>query len=272
MDVRQHVKSLKKALRVLAFLNQHGEATVSEVAHAIGIPRTTSQRLLETLASEGYAEKQPHSDFYRLTSLVGQLSSGFGERDLIVEIAKPLVEAFGHEVGWPVALATPRGCDMVVRVATDHDTSLAIDRYTIGFATPILYAPSGFCYLAYCTDAEREAVLEQSRGAASSPPVLGNGEYLSFMLEHVRTKGFCNIRFSEYLEGGVAVPLLVGGRIIGGIVMRYIKSTLNASQIEDHFAPPMMRLAADISVACENRMAKMADTGMARSAPRAIAL
>jgi IclR family mhp operon transcriptional activator len=108
MDTRQEVRSLKKGLRALMFLNSHGESTVTEVARAIGVPRTTSYRLLETLASEGYVEKQPHSDIYRLTSSVQRLSSGFGDSDLVVEVAKPLVRKVGAEIGWPMALATPR--------------------------------------------------------------------------------------------------------------------------------------------------------------------
>jgi IclR family transcriptional regulator, mhp operon transcriptional activator len=261
MDNRQEVKSLKKALRTLVFLNQHGEATVSHVAKAIGVPRPTSYRILETLAAEGYVEKQRHSDVYRLTSTVRQLSSGFSELDMVIEVAKPLIESFGKENVWPVALATPNGSDMVVRVATDHDTSLAIDRFMIGFTTPILYAPSGFCYLAYCDDKEREAILNYARQNGPSALARRNSERLAFMLNQVRTKGYCNIRFPEYREGGVAVPLHASGKIVGSIVMRYIKSTLNASQIQDIYAPAMAKLSLDIAIAYDARTGRLTPAG-----------
>lgn len=256
MDERQEIKSLKKALRVLTFLNVHGESTVTQVACAIDVPRTTSYRLLETLASAGYVEKQPHSDVYRLTSLVQQLSSGFGDSDLVVEVAKPLVHRVGSEIGWPLAFATPRGKNMVVRVTTDYDTSLVIDRYLIGFSTPILHAPSGFCYLAYCDETIRSAIINQALCAEVRPEVLQNGTaHLEYLLEQVRTRGFCNILFREYREGGLAVPVLIDGRAVGGLVMRYMKSSQRPADVEAKFVPILQGLANDIGDAYEARLA-----------------
>ncbi len=257
MDERQEVKSLKKALRALAFLNYHGEATVTEVANAIGVPRTTSYRLLETLASEGYVEKQAHSNIYRLTSLVQKLSSGFGDCDLVVEVAKPFVNRVGAEVRWPIALATPMGSEMMVRLATDHDTPLAIDRYLIGFRTPMLHAPTGLCYLAFCDEATRASILDLIARSSPSEARQPNGAAnLEFTLKQVRQQGFCHIRYAEYREGGLAVPLFADGKVVGGIVMRYIKSTLKTSQVEEHFVPIVQKLAADVAESYALRLAR----------------
>jgi IclR family mhp operon transcriptional activator len=255
MDERQEVKSLKKALRALTFLNCHGESTVTEVACAIGVPRTTSYRLLETLAAEGYVEKQPHSNIYRLTSMVQKLSSGFGDSDLVIEVAKPLVNLVGGEVRWPLALATPVGSDMMVRIATDFDTPLAIDRYLIGFRTPMLHAPAGLAYLAFCEDEQRASILDLVR--RTGPEAEQDRDYeheLRFTLDRIRAQGFCHIRFAQYREGGLAVPLFADGRVVGGIVMRYIKSTMKAAQLEERYAPIVQHLAADISAAYGRRL------------------
>jgi IclR family mhp operon transcriptional activator len=254
MDERQEIKSLKKALRALTFLNCHGESTVTEVALAIGVPRTTSYRLLETLASEGYVEKQAHSHIYRLTSMVQKLSSGFGESDLVVEVAKPLINRFGSTVRWPLAMATPQGSDMMVRVATDHDTPLAIDRYFIGFRVSMLHAPAGLCYLAYC-DPDRSASLLELLKPAEIPE--GERAWLSnleFTLDRIRRCGFCHIRFAQYREGGLAVPLFADGKVVGGIVMRYMKASIKAQQLEDHYVPILLKLASAISTAYDRRV------------------
>jgi IclR family mhp operon transcriptional activator len=256
MDERQEVKSLKKALRALTYLNCHGDSTVTEVAVAIGVPRTTSYRLLETLASEGYVEKQPHSNIYRLTSQVQNLSSGFGDCDLFVEVAKPFITQFGLDLRWPLALAIPQGADMMVRIATDHDTSLAIDRYSIGFRTPILHAPAGLCYIAFCPQDARETILDLIRRSdPDSAPLRSNGAALDFTLEDIRQRGFCHIRYAQYREGGLAVPVFAEGRAVGGIVMRYIKSTLRTAQLEEHYVPIVKKLAAEIAEAYAHRLA-----------------
>lgn len=257
MHERQEIKSLKKALRALTFLNCNGESTVTQVAAAIGVPRTTSYRLLETLAAEGYVEKQPHSNIYRLTSLVQKLSSGFGDSDLVVEVAKPRINRAGRDIRWPLALATPQGCDMMVRIATDHDTPLAIDRYFIGFRTPMLHAPAGLCYLAFCDDDVRASILEMTQNADSAHESdTDRHGGLEFALEQIRNEGFCHRRFAQYREGGLAVPLFAEGKILGGIVMRYTKSAMKASVIEEQYVPILRDLAADIAAAYDRRMAQ----------------
>jgi IclR family mhp operon transcriptional activator len=185
------------------------------------------------------------------------LSSGFGGCDLVVEVAKPRVNRVGEAVRWPLALATPQGCDMIVRVATDHDTPLAIDRYCIGFRTPMLHAPSGLCYLAFCDDETREPILELARHADPSAEARsGRDANLEFTLDQVRAQGFCHRRYAQYREAGLAVPLFADGRVVGGIVMRYTKSTMKAAQFEERYVPIMRELAADISAAYDRRLTR----------------
>lgn len=272
MDARHEVKSLKKALRVLTFLNQRGDATVSDVAKAIGVPRPTSYRILETLASEGYVEKQEHSVFYRITSRVQGLAVGFQDEEVLLEVAKPMIIELGRELGWPITVYTPRDRKMVVRLNTDYDCALALERWSVGFAVPMLHATSGYCYLAHCPPSEREAILQRAEEEGEElepnyqPP--GEGRYLTvtdnlsshltrfnrdrreelnLLIKQVRDRGFCNIEFKHYREGNVGVPLVLDGKPIGGIVMRYIKSVMkNTDRIQKLYVPKLQQLAHDI--------------------------
>lgn len=248
MDSSQEIKSLKKALRALTFMNQQGDATVSEVARSIGVPRTTAHRILETLASEGYVEKLPYSDYYRLTGRVERLAAGYQEELLLLEVAKPLIARAGEELGWPLCLAMPRRTDMVVRVNTDHDCARALERYIIGFATPILHATTGYCYLAHCSDEERIELLAVALQEARERNVgIQDEREVQYLIANVRNRGYCNIEFRQYREGNVGVPLLISGRAVGGLVMRYIKSVLkNTGQVQGVYVPRLKQLAEDI--------------------------
>jgi IclR family mhp operon transcriptional activator len=248
MDDRQEVKSLKKALRVLRIMNQRGDATVSDIAAAISVPRTTAYRLLETLATEGYIERQPHSPYYRLTSEVLQLASGFQNQNLLLEIARPLITGLGARLGWSVSLATPRAAEMITRITTNHDSALALDRYVVGHGVPMLHATTGYCYLAFCSDIEREIVIGMAR--ASGDPLQSLAHHrdkLEAALQRVRTRGFCNLEFSQYREGNVGVPLVVGDRALGGIVMRYIKSAMTGQRLLNDYIPQLTDISARIS-------------------------
>jgi IclR family mhp operon transcriptional activator len=247
MDHRQEVKSLKKALRVLVVLNQRGEATVTDLAQAIGVPRPTAYRLLETLAAEGYIEKQDHCTIYRLTSLVRDLASGFTDRDMVLEVAKPLVKDLGKRLGWPIALATPVGTEMVVRLTTDYDTPKAIDRYMVGFNVPILHAPTGYCYLAYCNSDERKKVVEMAKHSPDPRQRMArHPDKLDVLLGRVREEGYCTREYAAYREGGLGIPLLINGMPVGGIVMRYLKTAMKIGQLQSDYVPELRQLAQQI--------------------------
>jgi IclR family mhp operon transcriptional activator len=247
MDNRQEVKSLKKALRALVVLNQRGESTVTEIAQAVGVPRPTAYRLLETMASAGYIEKQAHCTIYRLTSQVRELAAGFSDRDMVLEVAKPLVADLGKRLGWPIALATPVETEMVVRVTTDYDTSRAIDRYMVGFGVPMLHAPTGYCYLAYCDDEEREKVVELAKRSPDPRQRLArNRPQLDQLLRRVREEGYCTREYAAYKEGGLGIPLLINGVPVGGIVMRYLKTAMKIGQLQTDYVPELRDLASRI--------------------------
>jgi IclR family transcriptional regulator, mhp operon transcriptional activator len=249
MAERDEIKSLKKALRAITFLNQQGDATVTQVAEGIAVPRATAYRLLQTLAAEGYVDKLPSSDIYRLTSLVRRLAAGFQDEDLLIEIARPLLAETQREIGWAIALSTPRGTDMVVRLNTDHDSPLALIRYGVGASLPILLSTCGYCYLAHSTAAERESIVNQALQQADPrvPPRFDRAQ-IQQLIDDARTQGFCHLEFDHYREGNLGVPLLLAGRPVGGIVMRYIKSTLrNTDKLREIYAPRLQRLAREIA-------------------------
>ena len=66
----------------------------------------------------------------------------------------------------------------------------------------------------------------------------------------------------------MAVPLVVGGRSVGGIVMRYIKSTLKMSEVEDKYVPILRKLAEDIAHVCEARIDRQKQLEAPLPAPR----
>jgi IclR family mhp operon transcriptional activator len=254
MDSRQEVKSLKKALRALVVLNEQGEATVTDVAASVGLPRPTAYRLLETLASEGYVEKQENSTIYRLTSQVRNLAAGFSDRDLAVEVAKPLIKDLGRALGWPIALATPVATDMVVRITTDYENPRAIDRFMVGFNVPMLHAPAGYCYLAFCAETDRQRVVRIARLSPDPRQRLArHPDRLDQLLNRVRDDGFCTREYAAYREGGLAIPLLINGTPIGGVVMRYVKSAMKIGQLQTDYLPELKKLSDRINAAFNAR-------------------
>jgi IclR family mhp operon transcriptional activator len=263
------VKSAVKVLSALTFFNANRESTVTDVARGIGVPRTTAYRLLQTLCSEGYLKKLPQSDLYRMTSLVQHLSSGFSDLDMIVEVAHPLIDSLGLEISWPLALATPRGENMVVRLNTDYNPSLAIERFSIGCSMSILHSPAGLCYLAFSDEATVRAITSVSGPSMDN---VYSGPHLQYYLQQIRQRGYCHISPTECPEERLAVPLVVNGKVIGCIMMRCMKGLVSEDEIKQKYAHALQKLAADIAAHYDRRvnegvLAPRADSAFQASLP-----
>lgn len=271
------IQCLKNAFRVLTFMSTRNESTTVEVAKAIGVPRPTSYRILETLTSDGYLEKQADCGLYRITRKVQGLSVGFRKRDLLLEVAKPMVYERGQELGWPLAIYTPRDDVMIARINTDYECAVALNRYRVGFEISMLDSTIGFCYLAYCDKSERERLLKQfsEKWATDGVCTVTEGRHLIANDRHgywdkfnnrrmdeivrviniVRKQRFCNIEVKERREGNLGVPLFLDSEPIGGIVMRYIKSALKDSgRLQSYYEPRLRRLSLDIDDAYNARL------------------
>ena len=249
MDPSQHLKSLKKGLEALALLNQKEACTVTELSKKLGVPRTTAHRVLETLTAEGYAVRETEGNSYRLTVLVRRLSEGFSEDKWITEIAHPIVHALGEEISWPTAMTTPMADQMLVRVATDHHTPLAIERYYPGALNPIMHTTTGQLYLAFCRDQEREMLLKLIRLSEDPRQQLGHDtQVCNSILGRLRKDKFCIIEYEEYQEGSMGVPVIVNGYACAGLVMRYIKKALNTEELKMHYLPKLVSASQEIAV------------------------
>ena len=133
MTSTRPIRALLRGLEVLHVLNQRNGATVSEVATAIELPRTTTYRILETLCNAGYAYRAASDERYRLTIMVRGLSDGFDDEAWVTQIARPYMYELCSELVWPIAIATLSGSTMLVRQTTDHRSPLAVEKRGPGF-------------------------------------------------------------------------------------------------------------------------------------------
>src|SRR5665213_3041704 len=130
--VTRPIRSLNRGLEVLIHLNHLERAAINTLASAVRLPRTTTYRILETLRSAGYVDRDLYDDCYRPTIRVRALSDGFGDEAMVAHIAKLYIDVLGVESVWPVALATPSGGTMMIRETTDRDSPLALEQHGAG--------------------------------------------------------------------------------------------------------------------------------------------
>jgi IclR family mhp operon transcriptional activator len=243
------IRALNRGLEVLTELNRLERAAINTLANAVGLPRTTTYRILETLRLGGYVERDAHDDCYRPTIMVRALSEGFDDEAMLAHIAKPHLAALCTAIVWPIAIATPAGSVMMIRETTDMQSPLALEQYGAGIRVPMLTSAAGRAYLAFCSTPQREALLELlSRSSLPEDRLVRSRVEVERILNETRTQGFGMAsrarRVSE--ETSLAIPVRVEDRVLATISVRYAATAVPLRTAVDVFLPKMRDVVAKI--------------------------
>ena len=253
--VYKEVRGLARGLDLLAALNRApgGMDSTTALARRCGLDRTTTKRLLETLRHQGFVRTGDRDGQYCLTFEVRRLSEGYEDEAWIARVASPQMQAAVRELVWPCDLATVDAGFMVVRESTHRWSALSQHRAMIGERLPLLVTALGRAYLAWCDEAEREALLELLAGredwigeAARDPAAVAR------LVAQTRAQGHAVndgewIREAEF--GAVAVPVHAGDRLLGALNLVFPKSAVPREDLEQRFVPALRRLADSIGKA-----------------------
>jgi len=243
------IRALNRGLEVLTELNRLERAAINTLANAVGLPRTTTYRILETLRLAGYVERDAHDDCYRPTIMVRALSDGFDDEAMVAHIAKPHLAALCASIIWPIAIATASGSVMMIRETTDMQSPLALEHYGAGIRVPMLTSAAGRAYLAYCPAPQREALLELlGRSSLPEDRLVRNRAEVERILNETRTQGYGMSqrarRVSE--EVSLAIPVRVKERILATVSVRYSATAVPLRTAVEQFLPKMREAVAKI--------------------------
>ncbi len=252
------IRALIRGLDALTVLNLRNGATVSEIAQEIKLPRTTTYRILETLSHAGYVYRDDHDDRYRLTIMVRGLSDGFDDEAWVTQIARPYLYSLCSEIVWPVGIASLSGTTMLVRETTDHASPLAVERFSAGFRVPLLTTAIGRIYLAFCSQTQRESLLEiLARSNRDEDKLAKNKAELQKILTDARAQGYATAihprRISEQVS--IAVPIIVDDRVLATIAVRFAATAVPLKLALERFLPKLKDTATRISQTLHGRAA-----------------
>jgi IclR family mhp operon transcriptional activator len=249
MSSTRPIRALLRGLEVLHVLNQHNGATVSEVAAAIDLPRTTTYRILETLCVAGYAYRAASDDRYRLTILVRGLSDGFDDEAWITQIARPYIYELCRQLVWPVAIASISGSSMLVRQTTDHQSPLAVEKRGPGFRVPILGSASGLAYLAFCPTEQRDTLLDiLAKSKRDTDKPARNRKKVYERLLETRKQGYSVFRRKRRVsdELSFSVPIFAEDRLLAALSIRFASTAVPEADAMQRFVPKLRKVAKRI--------------------------
>ena len=157
-------------------------------------------------------------------------------------MAGPIFGEYAPQLVWPLDLSIYENAAMVVQ-ETSHDRSpLSIDRGMTGYRLPVLRTSAGRAYLAHCSEAERELILNHIR-RLDDPDDLSfmETEKLSIMLTEVRRRGLAVRDSGPYRPktSSIAVPVTVDGDVLACVSMIWIRSAMTLQEAIGTYEEPM---------------------------------
>ncbi|MFP5071440.1 IclR family transcriptional regulator [Pseudonocardia nantongensis] len=199
--------SVLSAIRVLEVVGERQPVGLSGLARAVGLPKSTVQRCLLTLAEAGWTRVDETSR-WRLTYRAFAVGNRAREGTPLREIALPVLHELQLATGETVHLAAPDGRDLVLieRLDTAHRLRAFLP---LGHRIPMHASATGQAYLAAGTDADVEEYLAGPLEPSTRWTVTDPGALRSRISE-VRSRGW-SVN-PEGLSEGIAA---VGAAVLG---------------------------------------------------------
>lgn len=243
------MRALARGLAVLRHVNKMGEVRPGEIAKALGIPRPTVYRLLETLEELGYVAFSATSNYVRVTRFAAALGDGYALTTEISQAAGPLFAAYTKQLVWPLDLTVYHNASMVIQETTHGRSPLSIDRGMTGYRLPVLRTSAGRAYIAFCPEEERELILDHlcRLNMEEDLPFL-DPRWLSRMIEETRARGIAVRDSGEFRQetASLAVPIRSEGSILGCVSLIWIRSAMSTRKALDDLSEPLLEIAQKI--------------------------
>lgn len=211
------VQSVDRALTILGLLAERGELGVSEIAHGLGVHKSTAFRLVATLERHDIVSQTEDRGKYRLGVGVLRLAGATRVRLDLVRESRPVTTALAAEVGETVNIVVLSGHEALYLDQVAGPSAIQMHMW-VGQRIPLHATSNGKVLLAYSADGSAERLLTEPLPRFAEHTVRTLAE-LSGQLDAVRANGYATA--IDELEQGltaVAAPIFgVDGHIIASV-------------------------------------------------------
>ncbi len=205
-DAPPLIQSVDRAVDVLEYLAERDDGSVTDLAVALGVHKSTAFRLLAALESRGLVEQVTERGRYRLGIGLVRLAGAAASRIDLIEQARPVMRRLAAAIGETVNLARLEG-GAVVNVDQVLGGATVATHNWVGQRTP-LHATSNGKVLLAALDPEQRADFLRRPLEALTPATITDRAELEAELARAAATGWSSTR--EELEVGlnaIAAPV-----------------------------------------------------------------
>jgi len=237
------LKSLRKAMRILeCFSLQESRLSLTDIARKVGLPLSTTHRILATLRSVSLVEQEGDRDLYRLGLKLLELGSMVLANMEVHREALPFIEELSRESGETVHLGVFDGSQVVSIEKMDSPHGLA-SNVTVGKGAPAYCTAVGKALLAFQPEPVLEHVCRPGL-TRYTPRTITDPARLRRELVKIRTSGYA-VDDEEHQPGVrcVAAPI----RNFSGNVIASLSISGPATRITKEAIPSLAQRVKEVA-------------------------
>ncbi|MGD9871442.1 MAG: helix-turn-helix domain-containing protein [Thauera sp.] len=156
----QTLRTLERGIKVLGMLDMAKGSSLRDIHARTGLPKPTLLRILETLEAGGLVWRSIYDGNWRRSAEWARALPQSTVYGRLAEVAAPHLAALQRIALWPSDLLVYRDFAMELAESARRLSGLAMNpRYHVGYRVDLFLSAPGRAWLAFCTDAEREAVF-----------------------------------------------------------------------------------------------------------------
>lgn len=213
------LRTVRNALGALEQLAAAGRPLgVTELGRRLGLPPSSTHRLLATLVATGYAVPVVGTGRYRSGPALVRLGTRSTPPPLLRDVAHPVLDRLAEATGETAHLAVLDGLDVVaIDHVAAHGHRHAAEEHPVGSRMPAHATALGLAMLAFRPDVADALIGAGLRRLTSE--TIADPAALARRLAEVRRRGYAtNVRGWRAGTAGVAAPILMAdGRIVGAV-------------------------------------------------------
>lgn len=243
------VRSVEKAFRVLAAINQHmGPVSLKDVSLLTGYDKSAAQRFCHTLEELGYLNRVPGDRRYELAVKTTELGAGFVRSNEYVRHARPYLHALSIETEGSVTLSI-LDVNEVVFVSRFPGIHLLDTAVTVGSRLPIYCTATGRAAASQLDDKQLDELLELQKIRRRTVRTETDPKVIRESIIRCRSEGFV-ITADQYVMSdlSLAVPLCDESRgMLGAITLSLSTAHFNEVEVRDRFVKLVQTTARAIN-------------------------
>jgi DNA-binding IclR family transcriptional regulator len=202
---RKTIQSINRAIAILHCFHDKRELTLTEISQAMGLHKSTTSGIVNTLKSEKFLEQDKASGKYKLGLEIFRLA--INSRMELNELCEPYLDELMRLTGETVNLGVSDGAEVVYVLKKESAHSLQMS-IKVGTRRPIYCTALGKAMLSAMDESRAEKLIHSLKLTAYTKNTLTDVDALLREIEMTREHGVAYDM--EELESGlicIAMPL-----------------------------------------------------------------